>query len=902
MKTQNKKAHLGLIMATYLLGIFMGAIDTGILSPARTVIQNDFSVGDKTGIWMITIYTLAYAASIPIMGKLADKFGRKYVYLTSILLFGTGSLFCGLSESFGGFQLLLIARAVQAIGGGGILPVATAEFGTTFPKEKRGMALGLVGGVYGIANIFGASAGSAILDLFGTKNWQFIFYINIPITLFILVAGFVCLKNNKATIVKRIDIGGISILTVLVLSLLYGLKNIDFFAFGTSFTNTNVYPFLILFIVLLPIFLFAEKKAEDPVINLSYFKNLKIVITLILSFITGIVIMGMIFVPQFSENSLKIVSGSGGYFVIILGLFAGIGAPVSGKLIDKFGVKIILGFGFLASVTGSLFLILVTANYPNMVTVVISLMIIGVGIGFTMGTPLNYMMLDNTKKEESNSALATVSLIRSIGTAIAPAIMIGFIAHAGIAVQANVMDLLPKTISIPPLPYAQELTNEFTKLKSDPRMKDKFANLDIPDLTKMQKVEISMGSNSGFKMPKDLLALMKSSDVTNITANTKTLAERMFAVMTPKIISKIEKGIDSGITGMISGLKDMDKSIADMQKGYVGIGKGIAGMTAGVTAQKNALKQLENAKVYMNSIPGFSSQTSTGTSFSIVSMMPQSVKDKIPQSALDELATVKSSADLNKKIDGLKTAINQMESAAVYMKYIPDFVSKLLSRTSFSIVTLMPKSVKDQMPQSALDELATVKTAADLNEKISGMKTALKQLESATAYMKNIPDGVTQMLNGKSINIVNLIPKAVKDQIPQTVLDELSKIKTSDDLNKKIAELKTAIITLSNKIESTKKSQAELLTGIKAVKAAKVEMNGTIAKMKTLRKAIPGAFVAGKNNYITQIDKSKTAIENEFQKTLNGGFKQVYLTVALASLAALFILALYRSKKDENAE
>ena len=76
METGLKKNKYGLIMAVYLLGIFMGAIDTGIVTPARTIIQNNLGVDDKTGIWMITIYTLAYAASIPIMGKLADRFGR----------------------------------------------------------------------------------------------------------------------------------------------------------------------------------------------------------------------------------------------------------------------------------------------------------------------------------------------------------------------------------------------------------------------------------------------------------------------------------------------------------------------------------------------------------------------------------------------------------------------------------------------------------------------------------------------------------------------------------------------------------------------------------------------------------------------------------------------------------
>lgn len=96
---KNKKVNFGLIMIVYLLGIFMGAIDTGIVTPARTIIQSDLMVDENTGIWMITIYTLAYAASIPIMGKLADKYGRKYIYLISIFLFGIGSLFCGLSQN-----------------------------------------------------------------------------------------------------------------------------------------------------------------------------------------------------------------------------------------------------------------------------------------------------------------------------------------------------------------------------------------------------------------------------------------------------------------------------------------------------------------------------------------------------------------------------------------------------------------------------------------------------------------------------------------------------------------------------------------------------------------------------------------------------------------------------------
>lgn len=604
MTQQNKKLNFALIMVVYLLGLFMGALDTGIVTPARTVIQNYLGVSEKSGIWMITMYTLAYAASIPIMGKLADKYGRKYIYLISISLFGLGSLFCGLSQHFESFALLLGARAIQAIGGGGIVPVATAEFGTTFPKEKRGMALGLVGGVYGIANIFGSSAGSAILDLFGKDNWQYIFYVNVPITIFIVIAGLICLPNTKEENVKKIDIFGITLLTAMILSLLYGLKNIDFFDFSNTITSTKVYPFLLIFIVLLPFFIIAEKKAEDPVMNLSYFKNLQINITLILSMLTGIILMGMIFVPEFSENALKISSGDGGYLVIILGVFAGVGAPFSGKLIDKYGVKLILGLGFLVSAIGSLFLIFVATDYPTMLTIFISLMFVGLGIGFTMGTPLNYMMLDNTRQEEANSALATVSLIRSIGTTIAPAIMIGFIAHAGTNIQGNVMPLLPSEVSVPELPYAQEISTAIDEMKADPTMAEKLKGIDIPDLSSMQTMKIDMSASSGnIEIPDELLARLQSSDVTTITEDMKVFSTYMFDLMTPNVIANIQNGLQSGITAMENSTAGLEQGIAAVEK--KASNPGVSAQLAAMTAAKDKMVDLSDKMTQMNAaVPG----------------------------------------------------------------------------------------------------------------------------------------------------------------------------------------------------------------------------------------------------------------------------------------------------------
>lgn len=585
--TNPKPLHFGLIMVIYLCGIFMGAIDTSVVTPARTVIQNGLGVGDQTGIWMITIYTLAYASSIPIMGKLADRLGRKTIYLICIILFGTGSLLAGLSQYIGHFGFFLMARAIQAIGGGGIMPIASAEFGTTFPEDKRGMALGMVGGVYGIATVVGGSLGSAILGAFGLQNWGFIFFINIPISLFIIICGFIFLPNTKIDDVKPIDKWGTLFLVMMILSLLYGLRNIDFFNFVKSFTSTDVYPFLIIFIVLLPFFIFAEKKAADPIMNLDYFREAPIVITLIISFITGVIMMGMVFVPQFAENALRMQQGSGGYFVMVLGIFAGVGAPVSGRLIDRYGPKLIMGAGFLLSIIGSLFLVLITTSYPNLLTVAICLILIGLGMGFTMGTPLNYMMLDNTKKADSNSALATLSLIRSVGTAIAPAVMVGFIAHAGVTAEANITAQLPKELVLPSLPYVTQLDEETTALKDSDFGKTYLSSVQFPDFEAMEKISLDAhGGVSDMKLPANLTKELSDADVTNIDQAVDNMVAYMADTMKPMVIEKAESGVQNGIDGL--------NRITASPEVPAQVTQGVSTMVPQMTELKNALPDAVN--------------------------------------------------------------------------------------------------------------------------------------------------------------------------------------------------------------------------------------------------------------------------------------------------------------------
>lgn len=698
--------NFGLIMTVYLLGIFMGALDTGIVTPARTVIQESLGVSDTAGIWMITIYTLAYAASIPVMGKLADRIGRRTIYLLSIALFGGGSLLCGLSHSMNSFAALLGARAIQAIGGGGIVPIANAEFGTTFPEEKRGMALGMVGGVYGIANIFGASAGSLVMDIFGTDRWEFIFYVNVPIAVFILIAGFICLPNNKDKSTSKIDSFGTCILVVMVLCIMYGLKNIDFFDFIPTVTSTDVYPFLIGFVVLLPLFIAIEKRAEDPVINLNLFTNIRSLATLLVAIISGIVLMGVIFVPQMCENALRVPTGTGGYFVIALGLTAGIGAMTSGKLTDKYGPKLVLGIGLVASILGALVIIFGTTVNPNKINVFGGLMLIGFAIGFTMGAPLNYMMLGEVPAKEANSALATLSLVRSLGTVVAPAIMVGFIAHAGMNMQDNLMAVMPDEINVPDLPYAEELMDMMEEQDMDMG--------DMPDLEEMKTVKIDMSNteDSDVEIPDEILDEMQSADVTNINDSVKHMAEYFFDEMSPEMTEKITSGIDKGIDGIGDGISELEDGISGIKKGRDGIQKGINGISKGINSNVKKRSGMKADRDGMN-------EGISGIRQALVGMKP--VYDAFTQ--IPEPARTQEQNELISTYESMQEQLTGMLQAR-------DGISSGIKGISTGIREMKKK--RNNM----------IASRNKMNSAISGMESALSKLNDAKWKMGELKAAV----------------------------------------------------------------------------------------------------------------------------------------------------------------
>ena len=434
-----------LILILFLLGIFLGAIDTGIIAPARNLIQNSFGISQSLGTWMITIYTLAYAVSMPIVSKLGDKYGYKKIYVFGIATFGLGSLLCGVSNFYGGFPLLLIGRIIQAIGGGGIIPIANAFIGNSFPEAKRGTALGLIGMTYGLGNTLGPTFGSAVISLAGSSNWGWIFLVNVPICLIILLLSY-NIEDSKAKVQKPMDFLGGILLGGVIGSLMYALTNLDFFNFTESIQKPNVYMYLIIFALLTPLMIMVESKATDPILNIKYFRNKQMLLTLALAIVGGVVMMGLIFIPPFAENVLKLKPGSGGYLATVLAVFSAISAPISGKLIDKKGVRFVLTTGFILNIAGVLFLGLVATKLLNFPSLLIGLISMGLGVGLIMGAPLSYLALKSVPKEESASGVSTMFLVRSISVAVSPTLMIGFVVEASKSMQSKLVGVLKENV------------------------------------------------------------------------------------------------------------------------------------------------------------------------------------------------------------------------------------------------------------------------------------------------------------------------------------------------------------------------------------------------------------------------------------------------------------------------
>ena len=405
-----------IVLITLALGVFMGALDMSIVSPAFTTLENTFAVPANVITWTITIYTLVYVISQPLTGKISDLYGRKWIYILCVALFGIGSLFCALSPDL---RTFLIGRALQAWGAGGILPVVGAVVADTFPEKRRGTALGITGSLFGVAAIIGPNlggwltAGHSLLGSF-TTSWHDIFFLNVPIAVVVIIlATFFEPLPKKAT--KPFDWKGALALSGALLTLVYGLSQIDFLHLLPSFTSWPVGPNLLLSVAFFVLFVNLERRASDPLVSLPLLARRQMVIVSLLSLAAGTVIVSLFFIPVLSQYVLGYKPDQAGSMVTIAAGMLLITTPLTGMLIDRIGAKWIILAGA-TCLTVALYLLSIVP--PGALGLfILALCIAGLGLGSFLGTPIRYVAINEAPADQRASSIAVVSICNSIGQA-----------------------------------------------------------------------------------------------------------------------------------------------------------------------------------------------------------------------------------------------------------------------------------------------------------------------------------------------------------------------------------------------------------------------------------------------------------------------------------------------------
>lgn len=430
MATENrsrdlKKPHSsqGWAIALFTIGVFMAGLDNGIIGTALTTINESFGVSPSWGAWSITLYTLGIAISVPIIGKLSDRYGRRRMFLVEITLFGLGSLLVAFSPNF---IMLLIARFIQAIGGGGIFIIGSSHILATLPKERQGRALGMLGGMHGLSAVIGPNLGAVILQLTGT--WQWMFLINIPIVIFLFIFGATKIEESHPGTSKSMDFTGTILLSLSILSFMLGVTQLEGKSWLIVFTDLRIAVLLLNAIFLFGLLLFYERQLEhrggDPILSISLLSGRFFQMILLIALFSGGFLAGIIFIPSYVQQVFQVPVENAGFWLTPMALTSGVGAGLGGFLTDRYGAeRTIVMSGFIGALGFGLFPFWVSDGF----SFVIASIIAGVGLGILLGAPLNVLVGKSARKHEQGSALGILSLSRQIGLTVFPTIFAGYL-------------------------------------------------------------------------------------------------------------------------------------------------------------------------------------------------------------------------------------------------------------------------------------------------------------------------------------------------------------------------------------------------------------------------------------------------------------------------------------------
>ncbi|NMM65158.1 DHA2 family efflux MFS transporter permease subunit [Clostridium sp. P21] len=331
MEENNKESlNSWLALLVVVIGTFMSILDSTIVNIALPKMMTVFGMPMDDAKWILTAYSLALGAIIPLTGYLQDIFGSKRIYMFALGMFTLGSMLCGFAWSS---SSMIAFRVVQAIGGGMIMPIGMSIIYEIFPRKKIGLALGVWGIAAMAAPAIGPTLGGYIIE---KLDWRLIFNVNVPIGIIGVVLAGILLKGSKMQKFKSFDIVGFLSSTIGLVSVLYVLGE------GSSIDWSKVHNPILMTLGCLSLVLFVanELTHPDPLLDLRVFKLFDFSLSLIITSILTLAMMGGTYVlPLFLQNIRGYTAMQTGIIMFPSAIVVGILMPISGNLFDRFGAK-----------------------------------------------------------------------------------------------------------------------------------------------------------------------------------------------------------------------------------------------------------------------------------------------------------------------------------------------------------------------------------------------------------------------------------------------------------------------------------------------------------------------------------------------------------------------------------
>ncbi len=408
------------MLTVLFLGVLMGALDIAIVGPALPALREWFGVDDRAGAWIFTIYVFLNLLGAPLMAKLSDRYGRRPAYMLAVGLFAIGSALAAAAPSF---LILLVGRALQGLGAGGIFPVASAVVGDSFPPERKGFALGMIGAVFGLAFIVGPILGALLL----TISWHWIFLVNLPVAALVLILSWVSLPATGAAKPKPFDIIGLITLALLLGGLTVGASNLDATNLLGSFATPLVWPFLLLAVAATPAFWWAEGHAADPLIRRSLINTPQLSLANGITAGAGLGEGVIVFLPSLAVAAYGVSESTASYMTLPVVLAMAVGSPLAGRLLDKVGSRLVVLAGALLLTAGMLLLGLLGAQ---LWAFYVASALIGMGLASLIGAPIRYIMLNEAPPEDRAAAQSAVTVFTGVGQVLSGA-LVGAVAASG---------------------------------------------------------------------------------------------------------------------------------------------------------------------------------------------------------------------------------------------------------------------------------------------------------------------------------------------------------------------------------------------------------------------------------------------------------------------------------------